>query len=232
MSSYSDQIAQVSTALSDPTRREIMEYVLHSENPLSVREVAEHFDLHNNAARMHLDKLAKGGLLKIVRRRGARGGRPAHLYTSADQDCALHIPARSYKLLAEILIEALGDREEAVHKGIERKAFRGGREEALRCSSPLAYLASETDIEEVVQAWLEEIQRRGLKATWETRDDGKVEVTFISCPFGDLSSRHPELVCEIHRFLEEGFLSLAGGWRLRSHKESPCTFHLERAKPE
>jgi len=232
MSSYSDQIAQVSTALSDPTRREIMEYVLHSENPLSVREVAGHFELHANAARMHLDKLAKGGLLKIVRRRGARGGRPAHLYTSADQDCALHVPSRSYKMLAEILTGAICDSKEAVPKGIEHKAFRSGREEALRSSSPLAYLPPETAIEEVVQAWLEEIERRGLKAIWRTKDDGKVEVTFISCPFGDLSSRHPELVCEIHRLLEEGFLSLAGGWRLHSHEESPCTFYLEKTLPK
>ena len=102
----------------------------------------------------------------------------------------------------------------------------------MRCSSPLAYLPSDTDIEEVVQAWLEEIRRRGLKAIWRTLEDGQVEVTFISCPFGDLSSRHPELVCEIHRLLEEGFLSLAGGWRLRSHEESRCTFHLERTQPE
>lgn len=134
MSSYSDQIAQVSTALSDPTRREIMEYVLHSENPLSVREVAEYFGLHANAARMHLDKLTKGGLLKISRRRGARGGRPAHLYTSADQDCALHIPPRSYKLLAEILTGAICEPKEAVPKGIEEKAFRGGRSKP--CAAP------------------------------------------------------------------------------------------------
>ena len=232
MSSYSDQIAQVSTALSDPTRREIMEHVLHSDSPLSVREVAEHFGLHSNAARLHLDKLAKGGLLKIVRRRGARGGRPAHLYTSADQDCALHIPARSYKLLADILVEAVRGQEKMVLEDIERKAFRGGREEGLRSSSPLAYLASEAETEEVVQAWLEDIERRGLKAIWKAQDDGKIEVTFLSCPFGDLSSRHPELVCEIHRLMEEGFLSLAGGWRLKPHEESHCTFHIDRTRQE
>jgi len=227
MSSYSDQIAQVSTALSDATRREILECVLHSENPLSVREVAGHFGLHANAARMHLDKLAKGGLLKIVRRRGARGGRPAHLYTSADHDCALHIPSRSYKLLAEILTGAICDSKEDVPKGIERNAFRGGRQEALRSSSPLAYLPPDTETEEVTQAWLEDIERRGLKAIWRTLDEGRVEVTFISCPFGDLSSSHPKLVCEIHRLLEEGFLSLAGNWRVKACEGKTCTFTLE-----
>ena len=75
MNTYSENIAQISTALADPTRREIMELVIHAGSPLSVREVADHFGLHANAARMHLDKLVKGGLLKVERQRGVLGAR-------------------------------------------------------------------------------------------------------------------------------------------------------------
>jgi len=92
MKTYSDHIAQVSTALADPTRREIMEHVLHADTALSVREVADYFGLHANAVRMHLDKLVKGGLLKVVRRRGAHGGRPANLYDASDEDWELNLP--------------------------------------------------------------------------------------------------------------------------------------------
>lgn len=227
MSTYSDQIAQVSVALSDPTRREIMEHVFSSQSPLSVREVAEHFNLHANAARMHLDKLVKGGLLKVVRRRGARGGRPAHLYRAADLDWDLHIPPRSYRLLAEILAQAICDLIEPVPEGVKKQALRSGREEALRNSSPLAYLPPDAGIEEVVRAWLEDIERRGIKTVLKSLDGGKAVVIFASCPFGELSTRHPHLVCEIHRTLEEGVLSLVGGWCLHLQEERGCAFILE-----
>ena len=111
MKTYSDHIAQVSTALADPTRREIMEHVLDADVPLSVKEVADHFGLHANAARMHLDKLVKGGLLKVVRRRGASGGRPANLYDTSGVDWELNLPPRRYKLLAEVLALGVADLE-------------------------------------------------------------------------------------------------------------------------
>jgi predicted ArsR family transcriptional regulator len=227
MNTYSDQIAQVSAALSDPTRREIMEYVMYSEGSLSVRDVAEHFELHANAARMHLDKLVKSGLLRVIRRRGPQGGRPAHHYDSVDRDWDLHIPPRHYKVLADILAGAMCGVENVGPEGIELQALRSGREQAMRSSSPIAYLQPDADIVEVVRIWLKEIERRGLKASWETLEDGEIEVNFSTCPFGDLSSRYPGLVCEIHRLLEQGFLSLAGNWRLEACEFRPCAFRLK-----
>jgi DNA-binding transcriptional ArsR family regulator len=97
----------VSAALADPTRRQIMELLLDAGMPLSAREVAETFGLHVNAARMHLEKLVKGGLLAVTRRRGERGGRPAHMYVVSDEDWELHLPPRSYRPLAAILATGL-----------------------------------------------------------------------------------------------------------------------------
>ncbi|RJP31226.1 MAG: ArsR family transcriptional regulator [Actinobacteria bacterium] len=231
MRTYSEHIARVSTALADPTRREIMEYVVHADSPLSVREVAENFGLHANAARIHLDKLVKGGLLQVIRRRGERGGRPANLYGASDEDLELSLPPRKYKLLAEVLASGVASAGKGVSPRIGREAFKRGREEAIASSSPLAYLPQGASLTEIKEAWSEEIMRRGHKASMRECGESRVEVTFATCPFGEFSRSHPGLVCEVHRCLEEGYLSLAGGCKLEASDLS-CVFVLSAAREE
>lgn len=227
MANYSDQIAQVSTALADPTRREIMQHVLNAENPISAREVAEHFGLHVNAARMHLDKLVKGGLLKVIRRRDSRGGRPAHLYHESDEERELLLPSRCYKALAEILLRGMSGLRENGPSLLHEEALRSGREEGLRNSSPLAYLSHDATAREVGEAWLEEAKRRGLKVRLMNETEAP-RMVYLSCPFGEFSREYPELVCEIHHRLEEGLLSLAGEWLISPGKEDGiCALTLE-----
>ncbi len=227
MRSYSEHIARVSTALADTTRREIMELVVGSESPLSVREVAEHFGLHGNAARMHLDKLVQGGLLRVMRRRGGRGGRPAKLYGASGDELEISLPPRQYKLLAQVLIRGLAGEEAAgLERRLGREAYARGREEAMAASSPLARLAADADITEASRAWGEDIRRRGHRCRVEALPGGAVAMTFLTCPFGEFSRSHPSLVCELHRRLEEGFLSLAGPLRLTA-TERQCVFTIE-----
>ncbi|MDD3717084.1 MAG: helix-turn-helix domain-containing protein [Actinomycetota bacterium] len=226
MKTYSDHIARISVALADPTRREIMEHVIYADSPLSVREVADYFGLHANAARMHLDKLVKGGLLRVVRRRGEHGGRPANLYDASGEDWDLNLPPRWYKLLAEVMARAVSERKGDLSGRLGYEAYEIGREEAMASSSPLAHLHRGAGLGSVAEAWREEIMRRGHKATVRPLEDGRFEASFSNCPFGDFSHRYPEMVCEIHRCLEEGFLSLAGAFRLESAGKR-CVFFLE-----
>jgi predicted ArsR family transcriptional regulator len=232
MESYNEQIAQVSTALADPTRRDIMQHVLDADAPLSAKQVAQHFGIHVNAARMHLDKLVKGGLLKVTRRRDRHGGRPAHLYCENEDGNEILLPSRFYKTLAEILMEGMRDSSNSeVMSLMKQEAMRNGRAEGLRSSSPLAHLKRDAGREEVARAWLADIKRRGIKARLQTKARKGDVIVFSSCPFGQFSKNYPEVVCEIHRCLEEGFLSLAGEWQAtRGSGESSCTFGLKRGQ--
>jgi predicted ArsR family transcriptional regulator len=227
MNTYSEHIARVSTALADPTRREIMDHVMSADNPLSVRDVAEHFGLHANAARMHLDKLVKGGLLMVVRRRGKRGGRPANLYGASEEDRELSLPPRSYRLLAEVLAGGMTGMESDLATRLGDEAFRRGREEALRSSSPLAFLRHDAELEAIAAGWSQEVERRGFKARIKAARRNRIEAIFLTCPFGDFPRTYPGLVCDIHRRLEEGFLSLVGDWELKSGG-TDCTFTARR----
>ena len=226
MMTYSDRLARVSTALADGTRREIMEHVMDADSPLSVWEVAEHFGLHGNAARLHLEKLVEGGLLRAMRRRGARGGRPAKLYTASGEDLQISLPPRQYKLLAQVLVRGVAEEPAELLRRLGSEAHARGREEAIATSSPLARLSGDAGLREKARAWEEEIRNRGQRARMESLPGGGVVVTFLSCPFGEFSRSHPSLICELHRRMEEGYLSLAGPCRL-SATQRKCSFILE-----
>ncbi len=225
MSFYTEQLAEISIALADPTRREIMDLVLESDRPLSSREVAEHVGLHVNAARMHLDKLVKGGILSVARSRARTGGRPAYLYQGSGEELEIQLPSRRYKLLADILARCVTEQEEALAL-CGREARASGREEAMRIPSPLACLPEESPLAEVSKAWMEDLIKRGQRARLDEPGDGSACLTFLSCPFGDLAGRYPRLVCEIHRAFEEGRLSLAGDFALREGEGGACRFRL------
>ena len=70
----------VSRALGSPTRAGIYTHLQEAEEALTVRDVAETFDLHPNVARTHLETLADAGLVGVGLRKHPGGGRPAKLY--------------------------------------------------------------------------------------------------------------------------------------------------------
>jgi len=74
---FSAAVTALAGAFGDPTRREIYLHLRRTVGGLTTSEVAEHFDLHPNVARHHLDKLAAGGYLVVGLVRGESAGRPS-----------------------------------------------------------------------------------------------------------------------------------------------------------
>ncbi len=70
----------ISRALGSTTRAGIYDHLRQVEDALTVRDVADTFDLHPNVARTHLGVLAEAGLLTVGQRKHPGGGRPARVY--------------------------------------------------------------------------------------------------------------------------------------------------------
>lgn len=70
----------VARALGSSTRAGIFAHLQECDTALTVREVADEFDLHPNVARTHLETLADAGLVDVGLRKHPGGGRPAKLY--------------------------------------------------------------------------------------------------------------------------------------------------------
>ena len=71
---FSAAVSALANAFGDPTRREIYLYLRENGAGHTCTEVAEHFELHPNVARHHLDKLTAGGYLAVELARGESAG--------------------------------------------------------------------------------------------------------------------------------------------------------------
>ncbi len=72
--------------LSLPTRAAILSLLLRS-GAKTVKEIADHFHIHPNVARAHLDLMAEAGFLATETRRRTKG-RPAKVYFTWEGEAA------------------------------------------------------------------------------------------------------------------------------------------------
>ncbi len=73
-----DAATRTAKVLSLPTRAAILSLLL-TAGPKTVKEIADHFKIHPNVARAHLDLMVEAGFLATETRRRAKG-RPAKVY--------------------------------------------------------------------------------------------------------------------------------------------------------
>src|SRR5947208_16318358 len=106
---FSAAVSALANAFGDPTRREIYLHLrAESGTGHTCSEVAEHFELHPNVARHHLDKLAGGGYLAVELVRGESAGRPSQRYQVREAPGhRLTFPPRRDDLLATLLAPSL-----------------------------------------------------------------------------------------------------------------------------
>ena len=73
-----DAATRTAKVLSLPTRAAILSLLL-TAGPKTVKEIADHFKIHPNVARAHLDLMVEAGFLATETRRRSKG-RPAKVY--------------------------------------------------------------------------------------------------------------------------------------------------------
>jgi predicted ArsR family transcriptional regulator len=73
-----DSATRTAKVLSLPTRAAILALLLRT-GPKTVKEIADHFTIHPNVARAHLDLMVEAGFLATETRRRTKG-RPAKVY--------------------------------------------------------------------------------------------------------------------------------------------------------
>ena len=101
-----DAATRTAKVLSLPTRAAILSLLL-TAGPKTVKEIADHFKIHPNVARAHLDLMVEAGFLATETRRRSKG-RPAKVYftwegeTGSLQEAGLDIPAGEAQARAAI----------------------------------------------------------------------------------------------------------------------------------
>ena len=92
-----DSATRTAKVLSLPTRAAILSHLLCSGEK-TVKEIADHFQIHPNVARAHLDLMVEAGFLASETRRRSKG-RPAKVYFTWEgeagslSEAGLEVPA-------------------------------------------------------------------------------------------------------------------------------------------
>jgi predicted ArsR family transcriptional regulator len=177
----------VVTALSEPSRRALYDYVRRQDHPVGREEAAEATAISRALAAFHLDKLVEVGLLSARYQAPAgqaRGrGRTPKVYEATGDGLAVTIPERRYELMADILAEAVAGGEQPAAEAAARLAYRRGR-----------------DLSVVVPPGPDVVG--ALAALGFEPRSGPEAVTLHNCPFHALAARHTALVCGLnHAFL-------------------------------
>lgn len=189
------QLAQV-CSLDDATRRRLYDHVAAQAEPVSRDEISSALDIERSLAAYHLDKLVDAGLLtasfaRPPGRGGPGAGRPAKHYARAAAEVNVSVPARDYRLIAELLARALqADDGSVVRAAVDDAAAEFGRELGADAAGDLTAV----------------LRRRG----YEPHRDGDV-LRLRNCPFHMVAREHVDLVCGMNLALMRGLLSASDG---------------------
>lgn len=188
------QLAQL-CSLDDHTRRRLYDFVAAQAEPVNRDAISSALDIDRSLAAYHLDKLVERGLLtaSFARPQGRTGpgaGRPAKHYARAATEVQVSLPARDYRLVAELLARAVrADGGDAVRAALEATAAAYGRELGAGAASDVTAV----------------LRRRG----YEPYRDGDV-LRLRNCPFHAIAREHVDLVCGMNLALVRGLLTALG----------------------
>ena len=202
---FSAAVSALANAFGDPTRREIYLYLRgEPEVGHTCSEVAEHFALHPNVARHHLDKLAACGYLGVELVRGESAGRPSKRYQVRESPGhGLTFPPRRDDLLATLLaksLQMLPDDQAAAMA--EEVGYDYGRLLAGKMGPTEGHRSMRTAVNAVADA----LTAHGFAAHTEA-DGESLQIISQQCPFGEAAQQFPHVVCAVDRGMIRGMLA-------------------------
>lgn len=183
------------SALADPLRRRLYDYVARADTPVRRDEAAASVGISRTLAAYHLDRLTDAGLLATSYARpdghtGPGAGRPAKHYEPVDHEVSITVPPRTYHLLARLLADAVAaDPTDQVVSALLVAAEKDGQANCIHDSDLLTALRT--------RAYEPEIADTG-------------DIDLHNCPFHQLAQAYPQLVCGLNHALLRGVLAGLG----------------------
>jgi predicted ArsR family transcriptional regulator len=202
---FSAAVAAITSAFGDATRRGIYLFT-RDHDGVTASEVAQHFELHPNVARHHLDKLAAGGYLEVfVDHAGSSVGRPSKRYR-AIEGATSAVPSHRDDLLVLLLARLLPLVEPAT---AERVAYEVGAEYGRTLGAQMSPGEAPRSVRAAMQAVADALTAHGF-AAHASEASAPAGVVRGNCPFGTAALEHPVL-CAADRGLVEGLISVLCG---------------------
>lgn len=180
-------------ALAQPKRAEIFAFLVERRGPAGTDEVAEHFGLHPNGVRRHLERLLEGGFVTRSRLRAGKG-RPRDSWAVASDANPGGMQPRAYADLAKWLARAIPANARRLRE-VERAGEEIGRELAPAAGNDIA-----DDLRDALAAL-------GFEPTLERDEGSGFTCSLGNCPYKDSVRESAEVVCTLHRGITAGLLA-------------------------
>jgi len=201
---FDKQMATITGALGDTTRRGIYVMVREAHEPVTANQISSSFDIHPNVARHHLDKLLKDGYVRISDRPIATpaAGRPAKRYEVTEKSVSVQYSARKYDQLAELLTKVIAELDNGRALEIAEAV---GHEYGIELAGEIG-LASDEGFEEAAMAVAQAMIGKGLGASTDPAEN-RIVVQF--CPLCTTGATQSEIVSKIDHGIVQGLLESA-----------------------
>jgi predicted ArsR family transcriptional regulator len=229
-------------AAGDPQLRRILLYARGRRQGFVADEAAAALGIHRNVARTRLDRLAEVGFLTVTleRRGGRRGpgaGRPAKVYSVAQELEAVEFPDRRLADLIALLVGKLPARG-------RKKALRAAGTDFGRSLGASARLVASGDVRAGLERVCAGLGSLGFQASLQSHAGDSAILESATCPLRPLVVKHQD-ASEIDRGMWAGLVELGvrgiGADRVKCEtpsclsEDEPCrivlSLGLQEAKP-
>lgn len=205
MSLLMDQTLKITNVLSDPTRFSIYQYVSRIHREVTVQEIAEHFKIHANVARLHLSKLEDVKMLVSHTQKTGKGGRPSRTYQLSQEVISLQFPYRDYQRLAEMCLETLVEFGEQGQVVLNKIGLKYGRELAGNYMVQLGKKVDELSTKQKLSCVETIAQNQGLSPELAfNEEERKATFSIYNCTFKELIQDYSDALCPLHHALIQG----------------------------
>lgn len=205
-------------------RAAVLHLLRHAAEPLTIQELADQLAVHPNTVRFHLDALTHRGQVERVEVDRRTTGRPPQRFRPVrGMDPG---GPRHYQVLAELLVQSLADDPDRDTRAVEAgRAWGRRRIQTVHgggLDSPSRAVAALVDL-------LDELSFAPEAPGGTTVD----RIELRHCPFLELATSGPQIVCAVHLGLMQGALE---GTPLTVDRLEPfaepdvCLAHLASAR--
>jgi predicted ArsR family transcriptional regulator len=220
--------------LVSPVRRAIMD-ALANHRPvgkgksspvhgMTAAQLASVLDLHVTTVRFHLDQLVAAGLVSAEFTKVFGVGRPRKVYHPAPGSLDGARTDAGHRALTELLAEALGEQLTPGQAGRRWARHHVPRDDARVADTPGRWLTKIARMIDALHDW-------GYTPDLATSEGGRTcTIDLVRCPFLELASTHPAVVCGIHRGLIQGAMEQLGEADTEVSLEPFVEPHLCRAQ--
>ena len=195
---------KLTNALADETRYSIYLYIVKQVQSVNVQQVADQFGIHPNVARLHLTKLNEAKLITSELLNNKKGGRPARIYTLAEQPIQLSFPKQENHLLLGWLlelVETMGTEALEKAKKISYSSGHNSMQQSLLVDQSFDQKIEMLSAAALSIGYIPQIENQSEKKT--------ITFSIFNCPYKGQLAKHPHIICSIHEsFLKGQFEAL------------------------